>query len=58
MLRRLDDHIRELCTKAVKTSDTAELLEVLEELRDAIHEHTQRLRKLAVNPVPPERRAG
>jgi len=56
LLRRLEDRIRGLCAKAVATDDTAELRKVLEELRAAIHDHTKRLRKLAVSPVPPERR--
>jgi len=59
MLRRLEDRIRELCAKAVKKQDPAELNKVLEELRAALREHTQRLRHSAVNPpLPPEKRAG
>jgi hypothetical protein len=59
MLRRLDDRIRELCAKAVKNQDPAELHKVLEQLRAALREHTQRLRYSAVNPpIPREKRAG
>jgi len=60
MLRRLEDRIRELCRRAVLlTEDSAELHEILEELRASVREHTQRLRYSAVNPpLPPEKRAG
>jgi uncharacterized coiled-coil protein SlyX len=59
MLRRLDDRIRELCTKAVATPDSAELNKVITDLRAAMQEHTKRLRKLAVrSSIPPERRVG
>ena len=57
MPQRLDDRIRELCAQAVTTNDSAELHNILKELRAAIHDHTKRLRKLAVSPVPPERRS-
>jgi len=57
MLRRLEDRIRELCAKAVATKDFGEFHKALEQLRAAMHEHTQRLRKSAVNaPDRPERR--
>ena len=60
MLRRLEDRIRELCRRAVLlTEDSAELHEILEQLRASVREHTQRLRYSAVNPpLPPEKRAG
>jgi len=59
MLRRLEDRIRELCRRAVLlTEDSAELHEILEQLRASVREHTQRLRYSAVNPpLPPEKRA-
>lgn len=44
--RRLEDRIRELCCKAT-TADDAELGLILQELKDSLHEHTERLRKLA-----------
>jgi hypothetical protein len=45
VLRRLEDRIRVLCAKAVAIPDSAEASKVLQELRQAIHEHIQRLRK-------------
>lgn len=45
--RRLDDHIRELCTAAVAASSPEELDAILSELRVAIHEYTVRLRRRA-----------
>lgn len=44
--RRLEDRIRELCAKAATASD-AETAQVLQELRDALHEHARHLRALA-----------
>lgn len=44
--RRLNDRIRELCVKAV-SAPTSEVDSVLEELKAALAEHTQRLRKMA-----------
>jgi hypothetical protein len=43
---RLDDRIRELCGKALTAND-AELQPILSELQGALHEHAERLRKLA-----------
>jgi len=45
--RRLEDRIRELCTKAVD-AETEDFQPVLEELKAALREHTERLRQLAV----------
>jgi len=45
--RRLEDRIRELCTKAVDTPDPAELNVVMQQLREALREHAKRLRLLA-----------
>jgi hypothetical protein len=56
MTRRLEDRIRSLCAQAVATEDSAELREILKSLRSAIHEHTQRLRKAAVDPQVKQRR--
>jgi len=44
--RRLEDQIKDLCSKAVAAND-AELRPILLELRESLHEHTDRLRKLA-----------
>lgn len=63
VLRRLEDRIRELCAKALMASGP-ELASVLEDLKSALHEHTERLRQVAVlklvtggNGSPPERRS-
>jgi hypothetical protein len=44
--RRLEDRIRELCAKAV-AAQTEEADLVIQKLKAALHEHNQRLRKLA-----------
>jgi hypothetical protein len=43
-LRQLEARIRELCSQAV-TADDSRATKVLPELRLALHEHTQELRK-------------
>jgi len=58
MLRRLDDRIRDLCARAVKTQDSAELHNIFCELRAAMKEHIKRLRRLAVDFPKSQRRAG
>jgi hypothetical protein len=45
--RRLEDRIRELCSKCVNAKDTAELQSAIEKLKIALREHTNRLRELA-----------
>ena len=50
MLRRLEDRIRYLCAKAVASEDSPELHEVFEQLRAALHEHNERLRKSSTEP--------
>ena len=45
--RRLENRIRELCTRAVATSDPAELNMAMQQLREALREHAKRLRRLA-----------
>lgn len=56
--RRLEDQIRELCARAVVTPESAELDEIFRQLRAALHEHTERLRRLATKaPMPTERRS-
>jgi hypothetical protein len=44
--RRLEDRIRELCARAVAAKD-AELGTIFFALQDSLHEHNNRLRKLA-----------
>jgi len=55
--RRLEDRIRELCAKAVVTTEPAELSSVLEQLAAALHAQVERLRKRATdNAMQAERR--
>ena len=54
--RRLEDRIRELCTKAVATDDSADFSEVMQQLREALREHSNRLRELAARKLRPEGR--
>ena len=50
MLRRLEDQIRYLCAKAVASEDSPGLDEVFEQVRAALHEHNERLRKSSTEP--------
>jgi len=45
--RRLEDRIQDLAGKAVAAHDPEELADVLRQLRAALREHADRLRKLA-----------
>ena len=55
--RRLEDRIRNLCAKAMVTTDPTELSGILEQLRAALRDHVARLRRLAAGfRLPPERR--
>jgi len=55
--RRLEDRIRELCAKAVITTEPTELSAVLEQLTNALHAQVERLRKRAIeSSLPAERR--
>jgi len=45
--RRLEDRIRELCSKCVEAEDPAELEPIMKKLKEALHQHTNRLRELA-----------
>jgi hypothetical protein len=55
--RRLEDRIRNLCAKAMDTTDPTELPEILDQLQVALHDHVDRLRQLAAGgPLPTERR--
>lgn len=63
MLRRLEDRIRELCAKAL-IARGPDLASVLEDLKTALREHTERLRQVAALKLvsggkgsPPERRS-
>ena len=55
--RRLEDRIRELCAKAVSAPDSADLNEVMQQLREALREHANRLRQLAARNLRPQRSA-
>jgi len=64
MLRRLEDRIRDLCAKTITASTGDELESVLVRLKSALHEHTERIRKVAAaklvsggNGAAPERRS-
>jgi hypothetical protein len=55
--RRLEDRIRELCAKAVVTTEPDELRSILDRLTSDLHVHVERLRKQATrNSIPTERR--
>jgi len=55
--RRLEDRIRDLCAKAVVTTDPAELNVILEQLSAALHDQVERIRTRVSEPrVAPERR--
>jgi AAA+ superfamily predicted ATPase len=54
MPQRLNDRIRELCAMAVATPASRELEEILRQLRKALHEHAERLRKV-LSEYPPRR---
>lgn len=51
--RRLEDHIRELCAKAIASDDTA-LPTVMVELRSALQEQVDKIRTLAVRQLAGE----
>ena len=55
--RRLEDRIRELCSKAV-SSDDSEFSTVMSELRAAMREHVERIRTRAVRQLAGERPRG
>jgi hypothetical protein len=58
--RRLNDRIEDLVAKVVVTYDDDELEEIFRQLREALHEHTERLRKLAAKKLtsPPKNGSG
>ncbi len=49
MTQTLEDRIKELCGKAVTTPPSPELEQILAELQSALHEHTERLRRITSN---------
>jgi cell fate (sporulation/competence/biofilm development) regulator YmcA (YheA/YmcA/DUF963 family) len=54
----MEDKIRELCEQAVKERDSAKAEALLHQLREAIHEHIEKLRgRIATYPAVQERRA-
>ena len=57
MNQRLEDKIRELCTKVAASKDSPEWQEAIHELQEALREHVRRMRKMAAEiPIRPERR--
>jgi hypothetical protein len=57
MYSRLEDRIRILCDKVLANPNSPEMLGILNELRAAPHEHTDRLRQRLQFPIPPDRRS-
>lgn len=64
VLRRLEDRIRELCGKVVAARDSDGFGPALSDLKSALQEHSERLRKMAATKLvnldkdsPPERRS-
>jgi hypothetical protein len=54
MRRHLEDHIRELCSKAVSAPDN-ELGPIIKELQAALHEHNERIKRLAAQKLGPDK---
>jgi len=55
--RRLEDRIRELCAKAVAAPGSADFNEVMQQLRECLREHANRLRQLGARKLRPQRSA-
>ena len=55
--RPLDDRIRELCHRAV-VADDVEFASVLAELRGAMREHIQHMRRMAIQQLAAEKERG
>ena len=56
---RMEDKIRRLCAELLAATDDEEVRPIVVELRDALHQHIERLReRFASYPVFVERRAG
>jgi hypothetical protein len=57
-MSRMEDRIRRLCAQLLTKKNDEDLITTLVELRDALHEHIERLRlRFAEYPVMVERRA-
>jgi hypothetical protein len=57
-MSRMEDRIRRLCAQLLTKKNDEDLITTLVELRDALHEHIERLRlRFAEYPVIVERRA-
>jgi hypothetical protein len=57
-LNRLEDKIRRLCAEVAAGKDNSALVPKLVELRQALHDHIERMRaKTMFYPIPFERRA-
>jgi hypothetical protein len=48
MNRRLEDRIRELCAAAIAAQNEDQLRPILLELKSALHEHGEKLKRTAV----------
>jgi len=58
MFRRIEDKIRRLSEQLLAAKNDQELTTILGELRDALHEHVERLRARVANyPIVLERRS-
>ena len=57
LLRRIEDEIRSLCARLLRTQDDREVRSILMDLRAALHTHVQRVRaRVAEQPFVAERR--
>jgi hypothetical protein len=56
-VNRLEDKIRDLCTKIVSSEDNSEVVVTIVQLRHALHEHLKCVRaRMSAFPPPVERR--
>lgn len=46
--KTLEEHIAELCAKAIDTPESPELDEIMNELRTSLHSYTERTRMLVL----------
>jgi hypothetical protein len=54
--RRLKDRIDDLCRRAIATPEGPEFSKVVDELREAMREHAEELRKMVREIPKPDRR--
>lgn len=54
--KRLEDRINDLMAKAIATTDPDELEKVISNLREALSEHIQKVRKMAATKLPRPRK--